>query len=113
MSKIGHFTQNLFKANEIDFIGSSEWPGSPPDLNPSEHLGAILRQIVEHRIINDSGLLQVILNEELKMLESDKVLFGRLLASYPSSLDAVREAKGGYTNYRFTFLKFGLYEGEK
>ena len=73
-------------------------PGSSLDLNPCEHLVAILKQRVENRIINDSGSLQVVLNGELRMLESDRELFGRLLASYPWRLNAVRKAKGAHTN---------------
>ncbi|KAG1655062.1 hypothetical protein GQR58_024735 [Nymphon striatum] len=37
-------TQNILKANGIDFFGNSEWPGSSLDLNSCEHLGAILKQ---------------------------------------------------------------------
>ena len=54
--------------------------GSSPDFNPCEYIGAILKQRVEHQIIDGSGSLQVIRNEELNMLESDKELFGRLQA---------------------------------
>lgn len=92
-------TQNLLKANGIDFFGNSEWPGSSPDLNPCEHLGAILKQRVENRIINGGGSLKVVLNEELETLKYDKELFGRLLASYASRLDAVQKANGGPTEY--------------
>ncbi len=92
-------TQNLLKNNGIDFFGNSEWPGSSPVMNSCEHLGAILKQQVENRIINGGCSLKVVLNEELETLKSDKELFGRLLASYPSSLDAVKEANGGHTKY--------------
>ncbi len=67
-------TQNFIKNNGIDFFGNSVWPGSSPDLNPYEHIGEIMKQRVENRIINGGGSLQVVLNEE-----SDKQLLDRLL----------------------------------
>ncbi len=72
-------TQNLLKNNGINVFGNSECPGSP-----YEHLGAILKQRVENWITNGGVSLHVVLNEEMETLKSDKELFGRLLASYPS-----------------------------
>ncbi len=92
-------TQNLLKNNGINFLGNSVWPGSTPDLDHCEQLGEILKQIVENRIINGGGSFQVVLNEELETLKSDKELFGRLLASCPSRLDPVKKANDGHTKY--------------
>ncbi len=73
-------TQNLLKNNGIDFFENSECPVSSADLNPCKHLGPILKQRVENRIINGGGALQqLVLNEELETLESDKELFCRLM----------------------------------
>ncbi len=92
-------TQNLLKNNWIDSFGNSDWSGSSPYLNPCEYIGAILKQRVENRILNSGGSLQVVLNEKFETLKSDKELFGRMLASYPSILDAVKKANGGHTKY--------------
>ncbi len=58
-----------------------------------------MKQRVKNRIIYDGGSLQVVLNEELETLKSDKELFSRLVASYPSRLDAVKKDNGGRTEY--------------
>lgn len=94
-----HATQNMLKANKIDFFGNDEWPGSSPDLNACENLGAILKGRVEHRLLETGGDLRETLNEVLNELEYDTELFAALLTSYPTRLNAVREAKGGHTKY--------------
>ncbi len=68
-------TQNLLQNNGIDFFQSFR-PGSSPDLNPCEHLGVILKQRVENRIINGGDSLQVVLNEKLETLKYDKETVG-------------------------------------
>ena len=93
-----HATQNMLKANKIDFFGNNEWPGSSPDLNACENLGSILKGRVEHRL-ETGGELRETLQEVLSELEYDTELFTALLTSYPTRLKAVLEAKGGHTKY--------------
>ena len=92
-------TQNLLKANEIDCFGNNEWPGSSPDLNACENLGSILKGRVENRLLETGGDLQQVLVSVLEELEFDDELFTSLLTSYPTRINAVREAKGGHTKY--------------
>ena len=36
-------TQALLKESNIDFFANTQWPGNSPDLNPTENLGAIIK----------------------------------------------------------------------
>ena len=92
-------TQGLLRANQVDFFDNSEWPGSSPDLNACENLGAILKDRVEHRITNNHEDLETALTRSLGDLEFDTDLFTSLLESYPDRLRAVRKARGGHTKY--------------
>ena len=67
---------------EFDFFDNSQWPGSSPDLNATENLGAILKKHVEDRILkipsmerNSVETLKTIISEELiKIKENLKSL---------------------------------------
>ena len=48
-------TQHLLRANNIDFFGNSEWPGSSPDLNACENLGVILKDSEDSRLALTNG----------------------------------------------------------
>ena len=50
-------TQHLLRANNIEFVGKSEWPGYSLDLNACENLGAILKDRVESRLALTNGLI--------------------------------------------------------
>ena len=100
-------TQQLLRTNNIDFFDNSQWPGSSPDLNVCENLGAILKNNVDEVLstkysdserLSHSVLLKSIKNE-LKTMSKNTDLFERLLRSYPSRLAAVRAAKGKATDY--------------
>ena len=91
-------TQQLLKSNNIDFFDNSQWPGSSPDLNATENLGAILKKRVEDRILkipsmerNSVETLKTIISEELIKIKEEPEIFANLLKSYPASLDAVRK----------------------
>ena len=92
-------TQSLLKANKIDFFGNDEWPGSSPDLNPCENLGAIVKDRVERHLLFQKDDLDTALARVLSDLEFDTQLFLSLLESYPARLDAVRQAGGRHTKY--------------
>ena len=99
-------TQMLLRSEDIDFWGNDIWPGNSPDLNAAEHIGAIIKDEVETRIIADVGpnrysyeTLKAHVEEVLKSLENRTDLFEQLLLSYPNRLEAVRQANGGHTDY--------------
>lgn len=99
-------TQQLLKENNINFWGNDVWPGNSPDLNPAEHIGSIIKDEVEARMLEERGLgrysvetLNKNLEIVLKDLENRTELFEDLLCSYPSRLEAVRAAQGQHTPY--------------
>ena len=99
-------TQQLLQDNAIDFFGNNEWPGNSPDLNPCENVGAIIKDRVETRMHKLRGpnpysiaTLRNALTEVLAAMEFDTQLFESLLRSYPRRLAAVRQARGGHTDY--------------
>lgn len=99
-------TQNLLRRSKIDFFANDEWPGASPDLNATEHLGAIIKKRVEERMLlhaSDEQLKPEILRTELLIvlqeLRNDEDLFQTLLLSYPNRIRAVVAANGGNTNY--------------
>ena len=98
--------QHLFKVNNVDFWGNDVWPGNSPDLNPAEHNGAIIKDEVEGKMLEERGqgrysveTLKKNLISVLESLENRTELFEDLLCSYPSRLRAVRDANGDHTSY--------------
>lgn len=83
-----------------------QWPGSSPDLNVAENVGAILKDKTEEELakrsptdrLGTSALLEVIQNV-LHEMENDSELFQRLLRTYPRRLAAVKKAEGYATEY--------------
>lgn len=99
-------SQQLLKEAGIDFFDSTQWPGNSPDLNATEHLGAIIKDRVENLMLQEHGsdrYSQHVLHRHtetvLQEMQYDTVLFEELLRSYPKRLQAVREANGRHTHY--------------
>ena len=74
--------------------------------DPAEDLGAIIKDRIEDRMLNEEGRgryshqtllsnLQMVLHD----LEHDCELFAELLLSFRHRLDAVVAAAGGHTDY--------------
>ncbi|CAF5030962.1 unnamed protein product, partial [Rotaria magnacalcarata] len=49
-------TQHLLQDNGIKFWGNNIWPGNSPDLNAADHIGTIIKDEVEKRMLNPSIL---------------------------------------------------------
>ena len=97
-------TQDLLRDNAIDFFDNSQWPGNSPDLNPTENLGAIVKQRVEERFI-DFGRppslqeMKTAFSSVVSELSRDTALLQGLLRSMRRRLDMVLIKKGSYTSY--------------
>ena len=46
-------SQHLLKENGVDFWGNDIWPENSPDLNAAEHIGAIIKDEVEAKMIKE------------------------------------------------------------
>ena len=99
-------TQQLLRANFVDFFDNSQWPGSSPDLNVAENINAIMKNWTEQALeafkVNERSkpaILRQTLNTVLNDMSDDTELFETLLKSYPRRLAAVKAAKGYHTIY--------------
>jgi len=99
-------TQQLLKEKNVEFWGNDIWPGNSPDLNPAEHIGSIIKDRVEARMLEETGpgryaveTLKKNLIIVLDSLKTETELFEDLLCSYPHRLKAVCDANGQHTNY--------------
>jgi hypothetical protein len=97
--------EQRLKGSGIEFWGNDVWPGNSPDLNPAEHVGAIIKDEVEAKMVREQGrgrysveTLERNLIEVLESLENRTELFENLLCSYPARLKAVRDARGQHTH---------------
>ena len=97
------FKSTRVRTDGIDFFSSSEWPGNSPDFNATENLGAILKERVETKLIQErihsKQVLLEIFAREIGKLRQDKSLLQRLLRSYPGRLEEALQAGGGHTDY--------------
>lgn len=96
-------TQELLTDNDVDFFGNSQWPGNSPDLNPTENLGAIIKERVEQKMIlrksENINDLKRIFRSVVNELNTDTTLLQVLLKSMRNRLDEVIKASGGPTKY--------------
>ena len=92
-------TQNLLKENEEDFFGNNEWPGSFPDLNPCENLGAIVKDRGEQCVQNAKNELIFALTSVLEGMEFDHICLCLCWESYPARFEAVRLANCVHAKY--------------
>ena len=99
-------TQQILRVNALDFFDNSQWPGSSPDLNVAENLGAIMKDRIEEALEayavterSKPAILMQTLNTALEEMSKDAELFEKLLKSYPRRLAAVKAANRGHTEY--------------
>lgn len=54
MSSCANIIQQLLKDSGIDFFDKTQqWPGNSLDVNEAEHLGVILKGLVEHLMLQE------------------------------------------------------------
>ncbi len=73
------------------------WPSMSPDLNPIEHLWAILKRKVEERKVSNIYQLRDVVMEEWK--RTTVATCEALVNSMPKRVKAVLENNGGHTKY--------------
>jgi hypothetical protein len=99
-------TQHLLQDNDVKFWGNDIWSGNSPDLSVAEHIGTIIKDEVEKKMLSESRhsryleeTLRMHISDVFKNMKTDTDLFETLLCSYPSRLRAVKKANGRHTDY--------------
>ena len=99
-------TQHLLEDENAKFWGNSIWPGNSPDMNPTENIGAIIKDKVEELMANEDrrnrynyDVLKTNLESTLEDLEADTDLLVDLLCSMKIRFDALKTVEGGHTNF--------------
>ena len=92
--------------NGVDFFGNSEWPANSPDINPTENLGAILKDRVEGKMFLERSedrlnveIWKRHIDSVLDELKNDQELLCRLLTSMKRRVKSITEAQGGRIQY--------------
>jgi len=76
-----------------------EWPPLSPDLSPIENLWGELKRRIDLRCCKSAQGLQRAACSEWAKLTNDRVYVQQLFDSMPVRLEAVRQAKGGFTRF--------------
>ena len=88
-------TKNWINSKNIQTL---EWPGNSPDMNPIEHLWAIVKQrIYKYRPTTKSSLIAAIIKVWFHEIENDTCK--KLIDSMPRRIQAVIDNNGGHTKY--------------
>jgi hypothetical protein len=81
-------TQHLLQDNVVKFWGNDIWPGNSPDLNVVEHIGTIIKDEVEKKMLSEPGhfryleeILKMHISDVLKNMETDTDLCETLLST--------------------------------
>lgn len=87
-------TSAFFEENHINVL---EWPAQSPDLNPIEHLWALLDNEIGERSFTKKDDLKTAVTNAWGKIDAQKIK--NLVESMPRRLAAVIKAKGGPTKY--------------
>lgn len=87
-------TKEFFEKNHVNVL---EWPSQSPDLNPIEHLWAVLDREIGPRKLSKKDDLKLEITNAWERINKD--VSKKLVESMPKRLQAVITAKGGPTKY--------------
>jgi DDE superfamily endonuclease len=76
-----------------------EWPPQSPDLNPIEHLWAIIKRRLNQYERPPSGMIELWERIEAEWNKIDSETCLKLIESMPRRIEAVLKAKGMWTDY--------------
>jgi hypothetical protein len=88
--------QKWLSEQEFDVL---EWPAQSPDLNPIEHLWAILKRRLNQYERPPSGILELWERVQVEWEKIDKDVCRSLVESMPKRVEAVLKARGLWTDY--------------
>ena len=84
-----------FSLNGVQLL--KKWPAQSPDLNPIEHLWAILKKKLRGKRFKKEDDLWAAVQREWNSIPLEKLI--KLVDSMPNRIRAVISAKGGPTKY--------------
>ena len=76
-----------------------DWPAQSPDLNPIEHLWVHLKRKLAAYPEPPKGIIELWERAQVEWDEIGREVCQNLIESMPRRVEAVIEAKGGYTKY--------------
>lgn len=86
------FTKSWMSANGITIM---DWPACSPDLNPIEHVWAIMKNRLEVLDTKDTESFKVAINKVWTDLWENKDMISNLINSMPGRIEKCLKAKGG------------------
>jgi len=75
------------------------WPAQSPDINPMEHLWAIIKRQLNEYERPPNGMIQLWERIETIWNSIDKDICLKLIESMPRRIEAILKAKGKWTSY--------------
>ena len=84
---------------QIAGIRTLDWPARSPDLNPIEHVWAMLKRNVRRQIDPEDDLLQLEAKMKKEWDRLDQQKIDDLISSMPSRVHKVTERHGGQSGY--------------
>ena len=79
--------------------GFDFWPSNSPDLNPIEHVWAMLEKALEQKRHSINNIDELREQLELEWKNIDIEALNNLVQSMPRRIEAVIDARGGITRY--------------
>lgn len=88
--------QNWLKEQEFETL---VWPPQSPDLNPIEHLWALLKKRLNQYERPSNGMIELWERIQTEWNKIDKEACVKLIESMPNRINSVLKAKGMWTDY--------------
>lgn len=88
--------KSFMASNVLDVLS---WPGNSPDMNPIEHMWALLKNEIYKLNINSISELKVAIKDAWENSDILKKHAKCLISSMPRRVKAILKAKGGITKY--------------
>ena len=90
-------TIKFLKKKGICQFNGGVWPPNSPDMNPVEHVWPMVGRMLSGMVFPDREALWVALQDAFNRITPAAI--GKLYASMPRRIEALRKARGRHTRY--------------